>query len=134
MKTLTMKSLLTSGLVLAGGAAMAQAVPFGQIDTDGDGMLSQAELVAVFGEDGAMTVMADDADGDGMVSMAEVRVGANMSEGMGDMDDMGTTEMDALNDGDGDGMNEADMEADDDDDGSAGASDEDSGDSDGDGN
>lgn len=56
---------------LLGSTALAQAINFTQIDTNGDQILQQKELVAAFGDAGAATVTALDTDGDGNVSLAE---------------------------------------------------------------
>ena len=81
-------TLATTAFVLAASTAAAQSIPFAEVDTDGDMMLSNDELVAAFGADGAAILMADDADADGMLSVQEIRVG--MSDG--DMDDVAEPE------------------------------------------
>ena len=63
--------------VLVNGAPVTAmfTVPEGMaVDTDGDMMLSKEELVAAFGEDGAMILMEDDTDGDAMLSVQEIRI------------------------------------------------------------
>lgn len=65
-------SIAAASLVIAGSAAAQQAqASFGDIDTDGSGTLSYAELVAVFGLRGADGLIRRDADGDGALSLAE---------------------------------------------------------------
>ncbi len=79
----------TTAFVLSASTALAQSLPFAEVDTDADGMLSNEELVAAFGEGGAEILMADDSDGDGMLSVAEIRIAADASAGMSDdMDDV----------------------------------------------
>ncbi len=79
----------TTAFVLSASTALAQSLPFAEVDTDADGMLSNEELVAAFGEGGAEILMADDSDGDGMLSVAEIRIAADASTGMSDdMDDV----------------------------------------------
>lgn len=67
-------TLATTAFVLGASTAVAQSIPFAEVDTDGDMMLSQEELVAAFGEDGAMILMEDDTDGDDMLSVQEIRI------------------------------------------------------------
>ncbi|MGR3497944.1 MAG: hypothetical protein ACU0E9_03455 [Limimaricola soesokkakensis] len=67
-------TLATTAFVLGASTAAAQSIPFAEVDTDGDMMLSQEELVAAFGEDGAMILMEDDTDGDAMLSVQEIRI------------------------------------------------------------
>ncbi|EYD70825.1 hypothetical protein [Limimaricola hongkongensis] len=78
-------TLATTAFVLGASTAVAQSIPFAEVDTDSDMMLSNEELVAAFGEDGAAILMADDADGDGMLSVQEIRVATDM--GASDMDE-----------------------------------------------
>lgn len=75
-------TLATTAFVLGASTAVAQSIPFAEVDTDGDMMLSQEELVAAFGEDGAMILMEDDTDEDGMLSVQEIRVATNMDATM----------------------------------------------------
>lgn len=71
---------LALGGALTAGAAFGQSVSFSEIDTDGDGMLSRAELVAAFGDEGADTFMVNaDADTDGMVSAEESGQASDMT-------------------------------------------------------
>jgi hypothetical protein len=81
-------------LALATGWASAQ-VAFGEIDSDGDGLLSYDEVQAVFGTSGANGLFANDADGDGLLTVAEA-VGSGSDEegdpGAGD----GPTEADEV--------------------------------------
>merc|ERR1711974_239071 len=69
----------TTALVLGASAASAQSIPFAEVDTDGDMMLSNDELVAAFGADGAAILMEDDSDGDTMLSVQEIRIATGMS-------------------------------------------------------
>ncbi len=69
----------TTALVLGASAASAQSIPFAEVDTDGDMMLSNDELVAAFGADGAAILMEDDTDGDMMLSVQEIRIATGMS-------------------------------------------------------
>jgi hypothetical protein len=62
---------LAMTVALLGSTALAQAINFSQIDTNGDQILQQEELVAAFGDVGAATVAALDTDGDGNVSLEE---------------------------------------------------------------
>ncbi|PSK84150.1 hypothetical protein CLV79_109124 [Limimaricola soesokkakensis] len=75
-------TLATTAFVLGASTAVAQSIPFAEVDTDGDMMLSQEELVAAFGEDGAMILMEDDTDEDGMLSVQEIRIATNMDATM----------------------------------------------------
>lgn len=75
-------TLATTAFVLGASTAVAQSIPFAEVDTDGDMMLSQEELVAAFGEDGTMILMEDDTDEDGMLSVQEIRVATNMDATM----------------------------------------------------
>ncbi|MGR3464093.1 hypothetical protein [Limimaricola sp.] len=75
-------TLATTAFVLGASTAVAQSIPFAEVDTDGDMMLSNDELVAAFGADGAAILMEDDSDGDGMLSVQEIRVAADMSADM----------------------------------------------------
>ncbi len=56
---------------LAAGGALAQGVPFSEVDANGDGLLERHEMQAVFGE-AADELMEDDTDGDGALSPEEV--------------------------------------------------------------
>lgn len=68
-------TLMTS---LLATSAIAQAVPFSEIDTDTDGVLSYAELVTTFGEDGAATVLGTaDTDADDSLTEDELRGGGD---------------------------------------------------------
>lgn len=59
-------------------SAIAQAVPFSEIDTDTDGVLSYEELVTTFGEDGAATVLGTaDTDADDSLTEDELRGGGD---------------------------------------------------------
>merc|ERR1711974_359298 len=69
----------TTALVLGASAASAQSIPFAEVDTDGDMMLSNDELVAAFGADGAAILMENDSDGDMMLSVQEIRIATGMS-------------------------------------------------------
>ena len=54
--------------------AFAQGRPFNEVDADGDGSLSQAELAAVFGDRSAARILArNDRDGDGVLTRSEIR-------------------------------------------------------------
>lgn len=68
----------SSAFVLSATTAMSQGIPFVEVDTNADSMLSNEELVAAFGVDGAEILLADDGDGDGMLSIQEIRVTAGM--------------------------------------------------------
>ncbi|SDF11007.1 hypothetical protein [Limimaricola pyoseonensis] len=70
----------TTAFVLSASTALAQAIPFAEVDTDGDMMLTNDELVAAFGEEGAAILIMDDTDGDGMLSVAEIRMSADMGD------------------------------------------------------
>lgn len=71
---------LAFGSILAATAASAQSVTFAQVDTDGNGMLSRAELVAAFGEGGADQFLINaDVDTDQMVSPEEVGTISDMA-------------------------------------------------------
>ncbi len=67
------KSAIPLAMIVAllGSTALAQAINFSQIDTNGDQILQQEELVAAFGDVGAGTVAALDTDRDGNVSLEE---------------------------------------------------------------
>ena len=69
----------TTAFVLGASTAVAQSIPFAEVDTDGDMMLSNDELVAAFGADGAAILMEDDTDGDMMLSVQEIRIATDMS-------------------------------------------------------
>ena len=69
----------TTAFILGASTAVAQSIPFAEVDTDGDMMLSNEELVAAFGEEGAAILIADDTDGDGMLSVQEIRIATDMS-------------------------------------------------------
>ncbi|MCZ4261890.1 hypothetical protein O4G76_13670 [Limimaricola sp. G21655-S1] len=75
-------TLATTAFVLGASTAVAQSIPFAEVDANEDMMLSNEELVAAFGEDGAMILMEDDTDGDGMLSVQEIRVATNMDATM----------------------------------------------------
>lgn len=68
----------SSAFMLSATTVVAQSIPFAEVDTNSDSMLSNEELVAAFGVDGAAILMADDSDGDSMLSMQEIRVTAGM--------------------------------------------------------
>ncbi|HZV84555.1 MAG TPA: hypothetical protein VFF48_06165 [Brevundimonas sp.] len=53
---------LTLGLLLSAPTVSAQALNFGQVDRNGDGVLSAAELLSVFGQAGR-SVLRNDRDG-----------------------------------------------------------------------
>ncbi|MBB3712239.1 hypothetical protein FHS00_001816 [Limimaricola variabilis] len=78
MLTKIMTVAASTAFVLSATTAVAQRIPFAEIDVDSDSMLSNEELVAAFGADGAATLMADDSNDDGMLSMQEIRVTADM--------------------------------------------------------
>ncbi|EAR51445.1 hypothetical protein OG2516_17031 [Oceanicola granulosus HTCC2516] len=62
---------------MAAGGALAQTVQFTDLDADNDQVLTNAELEAVLGPDGAAVVLNDlDADADGIVTVAEVTMQA----------------------------------------------------------
>ncbi|MCP1167549.1 hypothetical protein [Limimaricola litoreus] len=69
----------TTAFILGASTAVAQSIPFAEVDTDGDMMLSNEELVAAFGADGAAILMEDDSDGDMMLSVQEIRIATDMS-------------------------------------------------------
>ena len=95
--------LMTSSLVAAvSGPALAQGTPFSQIDTNGDGVLSLSELVAVFGEDSAQRIiLRADRDGDGELTRFEIRV-RNDDESDDEEDDEEGDESDEEDDEEGD--------------------------------
>jgi len=68
----------SSAFMLSATTVVAQSIPFAEVDTNADSMLSNEELVAAFGVDGAAILLADDGDGDDMLSMQEIRVTAGM--------------------------------------------------------
>merc|ERR1711974_328393 len=70
----------TTALVLGASAASAQSIPFAEVDTDGDMMLSNDELVAAFGEDGAALLMQDDSDGPDYRDSGETTLQPNDTE------------------------------------------------------
>lgn len=122
-KTLIRLLLTTSLTAAAALPAAAQGRTFSEIDTDGNGSLSVAELEAVFGVEGAARVIArDDADGDGMVSRDEVAVSGG---GDDDEDDASDESDDDSEDDSEDDSGDDDESGDDDSD----ESDEDSDDS-----
>ncbi len=92
---------ITTAFVLSASAAMAQSMAFADVDTDADGILSNEELVAAFGVEGAAILMADDTDGDGMLSVAEIRIATDTraaDDMSGDASDIGTVEERAASD------------------------------------
>lgn len=89
-------ALATTAFVLGASTAVAQSIPFAEVDTDGNMMLSNDELVAAFGAEGAAILMQDDADGNMMLSVQEIRVGM-MSE-----DDVASPEQRAASDSEDD--------------------------------
>jgi hypothetical protein len=77
---MTFIKLATATLMttLLATSAIAQAVPFSEIDTDTDGVLSYEELVTTFGEDGAATVLGTaDTDADDSLTEDELRGGGD---------------------------------------------------------
>ncbi|MFZ3585227.1 hypothetical protein ACOI1H_24315 [Loktanella sp. DJP18] len=69
MKKFVMPLALTAAFF--GPAATAQAINFSQIDTNGDQVLQQEEIVAAFGDAGSAAVAALDTNNDGEVSLSE---------------------------------------------------------------
>lgn len=72
-------SLATTAFVLGASTAVAQSIPFAEVDTDSNMELSMAELEAAFGAEGAAILIEDDADGDGMLSVQEIRIATGMT-------------------------------------------------------
>ncbi|NNE86514.1 MAG: hypothetical protein HKN27_00430 [Silicimonas sp.] len=69
------KLLLTTSLCASMAVpAFSQGRPFKEIDTNGDDFLSESELTEAFGERGAARILArSDSDGDGVLTRAEIR-------------------------------------------------------------
>jgi len=85
----TLATLMTG---LFATAATAQAVPFSQIDTDADGILTYEELTVAFGSDGASTVLGNaDADGNNSLTEAEIRSGGDARRDAGQPDTSATS-------------------------------------------
>ena len=62
---------LAAGLLLSASSVLAQEVQFTDIDRDADGVLTSAELQAVFGSRGDV-ILSNDRNGDGVVSRNEL--------------------------------------------------------------
>jgi hypothetical protein len=140
------------------GDAVAQTARFRTVDTDSNGLLSYAELVAAFGRRGALSLLtSSDRNGDRQISVMELRQRAVAQQGQDDDDDgesagsasRGTAAGGSDNDDDGGGNDgggddggsgggggggddgdDGDDDNDDDDDGGSDGSDDDSGDDD----
>ena len=112
--------MTTSLCAVTAFPVLAQSRPFSEIDTDGDRALSQSELEAAFGANGAARVLArSDRNGDGVVTTGELRV----SQG-DDEDDDENDESDEDDDENGDEGDENDESSDEDDDEDSDDSDE----------
>ena len=71
---LLVSTSLTAALALP---AAAQGRGFSEIDSNGDGVLSRAELEATFGSRGASRILnRGDANRDGVISLSEARSSA----------------------------------------------------------
>lgn len=66
---------LTMTTALIGATALAQEVNFSVIDTNGDGVLQQGEIFAVFGEKGSAAIAVLESDDYGNVSWQEATDG-----------------------------------------------------------
>ena len=62
---------LAAGLLLSASSVLAQEVRFNDIDRDADGVLTSAELRAVFGPRGDV-ILSNDRNGDGVVTRNEL--------------------------------------------------------------
>ncbi|QQA42324.1 hypothetical protein [Pelagovum pacificum] len=106
--------VLTTALSFAAAGAIAQTVQFADVDSNGDDILTQEELAAVVGPEGAASVIDQlDGDDDGTITLAEAQVTAAPAPGMAEpaqnADTMdGMSEMDTM-----DGMESGTMMEDD---------------------
>ncbi len=99
--------------------AAAQSASFRSVDTNSDSALSFEELIAAFGRNGALQILAQsDLNGDGWVTIHELRKSleedrpANNDRGDDDRDD-GNNRDDDDDDGDGDDNDDDDDDDDD---------------------
>jgi hypothetical protein len=93
--TITKLSLATLIAGLLATTAVAQAVPFSEIDTDEDGVLSYSELTTTFGEDGAATVLENaDTDADDSLTADELRGGGDSLREAGETDGFSDSDTD----------------------------------------
>ncbi len=67
LKKLTV--LFASGMIASAGAAYAAS--FGDVDADGDGVITQEEFAAAYPEAGEEAMTTADANGDGQLSEEE---------------------------------------------------------------
>ena len=110
--------LTTSICAVVAMPAFAQAKSFAEVDTNNDGELSEAELLAAFGEAGKNNIMArNDRDGNGVVTVAEIKISQDDED---DEDD----ENDDEDDDDEDDDESSDEDDDEDDDSDDESSDE----------
>ena len=80
--------LTTSICAVVAMPAFAQAKSFAEVDTNNDGELSEAELLAAFGEAGKNNIMArNDRDGNGVVTVAEIKISQDDEDDEDDEDE-----------------------------------------------
>lgn len=68
---------LTGLALIFGVSTIAQAAPFADVDSDGDGLVTPAEFVAAYPDLSADVWNAIDADGDGAVTPEEHQTAAD---------------------------------------------------------
>ena len=112
--------LTTSLCAVVAMPAFAEAKKFSDVDQDGNGKLSIAELLKAFGEEGARSILKrSDRNGDGEVSLDEVKISHDDDEsddedGSDDSDDDDDDDSDESNDSEDDGGEDDDDDDDDD--------------------
>jgi hypothetical protein len=118
--------MTTSLCAVVAMPALAQSRTFSEVDTNGDGRLSQTELESAFDAAGATAFLnQNDRDGSGSVSIAEIQISQD-DESDDDDDDNGSDESDDDDRGSNNISND-DSDDDDDDNGSDESDDDDRG-------